>query len=143
MVNLRERKPLAKKRSTVEKTTIRCPKSHIQFFKQSIDFHLFSKLQFRVRANMICEFEMELTVHVHNYLEKKFDLTKRFQQKQELLDEFGLISERKISEWTTNKIDREYFCAKLRKKKDQFNNGRLIKGLCFLKIRFRKIEDIL
>jgi hypothetical protein len=85
---------------------------------------------------------VEISVPMYKYLEKKFRLKKIYQQKEELNDEFNIINQRHVSEYTTTQIDKTFFLAKLIKKKDLFNEQMKITGLCFLKLKFRKEEIV-
>jgi hypothetical protein len=103
---------------------------------------MFSKLRFWRKASFICQIEIQISTQIYKYLEHKFKLTKRYEQKDALIKEFNLFTDRKISDFTTICVDPEYFMSKLHSKKDAINNNREIKGLKFLKLKFRKREII-
>jgi hypothetical protein len=142
MYRNRLRLPKVKEHAPPSTQKIRCPRAQVQRFEETINYYMFSKLKFRRRANLICQFQVEISMQVHNYLEKKFKLTRKFQQREQMIVEFNIVNQRKISDYTTTQIDRSFFLAKLHKKKDVFNNQTKIKGLCFLKLKFRKEEII-
>jgi hypothetical protein len=126
----------------VQKEAIRLPKIHLQRFKESIDYSMYAKLKFRRRASWICQLNVEISIQVSNFLKKKFNLTSRFQQKEEIIKQFDLIVERIVSENTTIKVDENFFMAKVYKKRDELHNQKKIKGPIFLTLKFRKQEII-
>ncbi len=129
-------------RKNKPRTRFNCSKIEIDRFKEAVNYYTFLKLKFRRNASFICEIQVEISVPMYKYLEKKFRLKKIYQQKEELIDEFNIINQRQVSEYTTTQIDKTFFLAKLIKKKDLFNEQMKITGLCFLKLKFRKEEIV-
>jgi hypothetical protein len=122
---------------------IRFNKKLLKHLIESLNFFIYNHLKFRNRSNFIVRFSIIISDKMFFYLENKFKLSKRFQNKEIFIDFFDLVKERYINPRNKIIIDMSYFQVRLDKKKDLNVQDRVIKGAKSLCIRFAKKEVVI
>ncbi len=115
---------------------------HMTLFIESLNYYIYNKLKFRNRSSLIVQFMVEISEIVYNFLQKEFLVSKLFKQKDIIIDELGLINERKINERNKIQINRFYFMIRLHKKRDLQVQDRVLHGKRFLCVKFSKKEVV-